>query len=359
MKLFLNSPADSRLRFACGILHFEGDIEHSGEPPPQTIFLRIGKRVVKLRRTAQSETQAHFSGRFTMRTGIKHLRFFAQTDSGEQQLWNGLIFYRKAPGKNCRMSSKIPVPAFRKQEHPAPVFSPRIAVILHLYYTDLWPEMAAFISQIQEPFVLYVTVMEKDFSQIASIIQAQFSNAKVIIAENKGRDILPFLQIMQSVPPNHYEYICKIHSKKSTDRWWGDGEFWRRSLLRELLGTPEIIKNILTGFDENPKLGLITAWGQLYNKPIRTDPNVETVKRLAKKMGFEDVSCYRFPAGTMFWVRQQALVPLLKIGLCAEDFQSETGANDGTLAHVVERLFCLSAEKAGFSCEECPEFLPD
>jgi lipopolysaccharide biosynthesis protein len=292
-----------------------------------------------------------------MGTGIKYLKLFAQTNSSEQQLWKGIIFYEKTSAKNQKSPHEIALPLFRKTDCSLISPAPRIAVILHLYYTELWTEMAAFISQIPEPFDLYVTVIEKDFSKVEPEIKSLFPKVKVLVVENKGRDILPFLQVMETISPGRYEYICKIHSKKSKDRWWGDGEYWRRSLLGELLGSAETVQNILKRLDDDPRLGLVTAWGLLYNKPVKADFNVAKVKELSQRMGIEDISHYRFPAGTMFWVRQQALSPLLEIGLQSSDFTKEEGLNDGTLAHAVERLFCLSAEKAGFICEECPEFL--
>jgi lipopolysaccharide biosynthesis protein len=50
----------------------------------------------------------------------------------------------------------------------------------------------------------------------------------------------------------------------------------------------------------------------------------------------------------MFWARPEALRPLLDGSIRIDDFQEEQGQLDGTLAHAIERLYFISAEKAGF-----------
>lgn len=58
-----------------------------------------------------------------------------------------------------------------------------------------------------------------------------------------------------------------------------------------------------------------------------------------------------FPAGSMFWFKPPALTPLLGLNLGDDDFSPENDEVDGTLAHVVERLFTVAAEKSGYTCE--------
>ena len=53
-------------------------------------------------------------------------------------------------------------------------------------------------------------------------------------------------------------------------------------------------------------------------------------------------------AGTMFWVRSQALEPLRGLSLAARAFAPEAGASCGAMEHAVDGLFNHSVQLAGF-----------
>jgi rhamnosyltransferase len=50
----------------------------------------------------------------------------------------------------------------------------------------------------------------------------------------------------------------------------------------------------------------------------------------------------------MFWFAPPALRPLQTIAESELDFEPEAGLQDGTLAHALERLFCIMARKQGY-----------
>jgi lipopolysaccharide biosynthesis protein len=55
----------------------------------------------------------------------------------------------------------------------------------------------------------------------------------------------------------------------------------------------------------------------------------------------------RFPAGSIYWVRDDVLKALADLRLSAEDFEPEQALVDGTTAHAVERLMGWLALSAG------------
>lgn len=359
MKLHLTSPDGLRLQRACGVLHFEGELLHKGEPPPDAVFLKIGQRTVRLRRMTQTPEKTRFLGRFTMRSGVKLLRLCTKTNGRVRQHWSSVVLYTKKQSENpppfvSRPTPTLPPP--RPLETETPKTKPRIAVVLHLYYPDLWDSLAAHVSQIEEPFDLYVTISEEHFEAMKPVVEKRFPNAEILPAENKGRDILPFLHILEKIPSAKYQYFCKIHSKKALHRWWADGDFWRENILADLLGEKEVTASILKKFDNNPKLGLLASWNNLQHyTPASHDPNRRTVRELAARMGISGFSHYQFPGGGMFWARDAALDPLRKACVRADEFPSELGQEDGTMAHAVERAFGLSAQAAGLICCEADE----
>ena len=58
-----------------------------------------------------------------------------------------------------------------------------------------------------------------------------------------------------------------------------------------------------------------------------------------------------FPVSSMFWARTDAIRELFSISDLL-DFANECGQVDGTMAHAVERIFDLLAEKNGYETLE-------
>jgi hypothetical protein len=79
--------------------------------------------------------------------------------------------------------------------------------------------------------------------------------------------------------------------------------------------------------------------------------NSDKAEKLASRIGFKIQSSdtLDFPSGSMFWARTKALRPLLDLDLKTDQFESESGQKDGTLAHAIERLFFYICEYAGFT----------
>ena len=61
-----------------------------------------------------------------------------------------------------------------------------------------------------------------------------------------------------------------------------------------------------------------------------------------------------FFAGTMFWVRREALSPLRKFDLTLSDFSVEKGAVDGQLEHALERIFGAIPQATSMFLDNAP-----
>jgi lipopolysaccharide biosynthesis protein len=165
-----------------------------------------------------------------------------------------------------------------------------------------------------------------------------------MIVENRGRDILPFIEILRKIHDLKYKAICKIHSKKSVYR--SDGDDIRDDLLKSLLGSQEDIGNIVNLFENDMTLGLVVPSDYLIK---HSDHNMtfdqEIVHWIAKKINI-DFQYSVFPAGSMFWFRQASLSRLLILN--GSLFPPEEGLADGTIAHGVERVFSVAAAGIGY-----------
>ena len=230
-----------------------------------------------------------------------------------------------------------------------------IAVIVHLYCIELWEELKLSILSISHEYELYISIPENEEIDISKEILQEFPSAKIYKLENKGRDILPFLQIFKEIEPLGYKLILKLHSKKSSHLkgYKGIAEYgekWREGALVSLLGGKKRVNDIFDLFDLTPELGLFSPADQLCTFKS-TDINYQIVNQLLPGIDQEtfDSENYSYAAGSMFWFRPEALKKILQLNLTEENFEDELGQLDGTLAHAVERLFGVICKGSGYT----------
>ena len=254
-------------------------------------------------------------------------------------------------------------PAIEAGERAAPALGAtnQFAIVAHVYYEDTWPDIAEVLKRLKIPFDLIVTTVPGRDRLIAAIRQ-EFSQADIRVTENRGRDVRPFLELLEAGRFDGYRFICKIHGKKSTDggRMPYLGAYWRRRLFFDLLAAPNIARSILDQFDLDPTIGMIGS--RTFHLPSATIPLEPSwaktrprVLELATRMGVPPQR-FRldFYAGTMFWVRPEALSPLRNLRL-ASAFPEEHDLLDGGLEHVTERLFSTAVVAAGYRLADSDE----
>ncbi|MGZ8144527.1 MAG: rhamnan synthesis F family protein, partial [Methylosarcina sp.] len=229
--------------------------------------------------------------------------------------------------------------------------SPRLAVICHMYYPEMADEFERYFSNIPFPFDLYITT---DTRAKKSRISQSFSGwekgkVEIRLAQNRGRDIAPKLITCRDVY-DRYEFILHVHTKKSLN--WGELHGWRTFLLETLVGSPAIVESVFEAFRLNPKLGMVAPQHiEMIRQYLGKDSNTGNAELFARRLGITITpdSPIDFPSGSMFWARSAALKPLLDLKLSFKDFPKESGQVDGTLGHLIERMYFSICEKAGFS----------
>lgn len=219
------------------------------------------------------------------------------------------------------------------------------AVILHLYYPELWDEICLYLQNLEDDFDLYISSPSDVDLDTKKILQ-QHPNAYIYRCINRGRDIAPFLDIFKAIYALDYKYICKIHSKKSIHRV--DGAVWRNDIYTKLLGSKEIICKIKKMFDNNETVGLVAPASHVVPSSTYWGSNEAKVKQLAKLANISVGEKFSFVGGSMFWFKPAAFYPLIALPLSVESFDVEAGQVDGTLAHAIERFFGLLIEKTWF-----------
>ncbi|MCU6434919.1 methyltransferase domain-containing protein [Undibacterium sp. Jales W-56] len=228
---------------------------------------------------------------------------------------------------------------------------PSLMVICHMYYTDLAQEFKEYFLNIPYQFDLYITTDSDQKKQEIETAFADWNKGKleVRLAKNRGRDIAPKLITCNDLY-SQYEFVLHVHTKKSPHR--GNDNGWREFLLNTLLGSSQIVESVFEAFSLNPLLGMIAPQHLDDVRPyVGWGWNFEHAQNFAHRMGISISldGVVDFPSGSMFWARTAALRPLLDLQLNFRDFPEESGQIDGTLGHVIERMYFLVTEKAGFS----------
>jgi FMN phosphatase YigB (HAD superfamily) len=228
----------------------------------------------------------------------------------------------------------------------------KIAVVVHVYYVDLFEEVCLYLKNIPVKYTLLISVCRDD--DCATITKKvnnlpNVEHVEIKIVENRGRDIAPFFVDFAQLIKN-FEYVCKIHTKKSLFTGSERTE-WRRYLYDMMLGSSERVHAIMSVFKRDPSVGVIypEMWEGISYWAATWLSNKGKAAPLLKKLRirFDSDEYIDFPTGSMFWARREALEPLLDLKLRREDFPDERGQTDGELQHVIERCFVLSAKNKG------------
>lgn len=226
-----------------------------------------------------------------------------------------------------------------------------VAVVLHLYHLDLWPEIRSYLSRLPPADVDYfVTTTPDRLTSVREMVGADI-RARVIPVPNRGRDVLPFVKTAQMLQSAGYTSVLKVHSKKSVHH--PDSEGWLGEMLDELLPTdPARRGTVLTTLTDG-QTGIIGPEASYYPSSYFLSGNRRLVHDLIRDLEGRHAAATimndRLPelgffAGTMFWARLDAVSDLLEISPLR--FPDEGGQSDATMAHAVERLFTFLPQLA-------------
>jgi len=239
-----------------------------------------------------------------------------------------------------------------EHDGPMPQGPARVAVCLHLFYPDLWPRLQLALQSIPEPWDLYVTVPEFACTQALERVARDHPSVRFLPGANRGRDVLPFLRLLEMGVFDRYDAVCKLHSKRSPHMNGGDA--WLDQVLLALLGSADNVRTLLSRFRNEPRLGLIgpKALAIHPGNPLHRAKNRVAIDAVSARGDIGTVvTSAPFFAGTMFWFRPAAMTSVRDLGLTAEDFPLEMAQTDGTLAHAIERLAVPLVGKSAFNSD--------
>jgi lipopolysaccharide biosynthesis protein len=223
--------------------------------------------------------------------------------------------------------------------------SHRILVVAHVYYPEVWPDIADRLSRMSEPFDLVVTLVKGRAEGLEHDINRRHPNARIHLVENLGRDAGPLVELANMGLFEGYDAILKVHTKRSPHRLDGDG--WRIALLDGLLASPEAVGRIIELLRRDPQVGIVVPSGHLRG-PETWGSDQPLVEALAARVPVAfDPDALRYPAGSMYWTTPWVLQQLAHLALTPTDFEPEAAHLDGSTAHAIERLVGVIATASG------------
>ncbi|WP_096788029.1 rhamnan synthesis F family protein [Rhodobacter sp. CZR27] len=214
---------------------------------------------------------------------------------------------------------------------------PPFSIHVHAFYTDdLAEDIRAHFTYRLARRIVVTTDSERKACEIRALMAAEGLVPEVAIVPNRGRDILPFMELfLPGGLAGEDEIWCHLHQKKSfatTD----SGDVWRQFLLRILLGDEAGISDAVLRIAETGT-GLVAPFDP-YHIPWNASrallPKVEP--RLPGPLPDNPLL---FPVGNMFWVRRQVVEAMNALFGPGYPWPNEPIANDGTEFHLVERLW--------------------
>ena len=231
----------------------------------------------------------------------------------------------------------------------------KIAIQVHLFYEELIMDIINKTNNIPVKFDLFISIISSEIYFNLEKIIKKYSRAnhyEILIVENKGRDILPFLKQIGN-RFKQYKYLCHLHTKKSKHSKVPNlGVYWRNYLYNNLLGNVEIVSEILSDFENKEKLGFI--FPETYYKIIQPFYNLTNVTNIwihfiglklfpNHKIG----KLLNYPAGNMFWAKIKAIFQIFKYDF-NEYFPNEKNQTSETIMHGIERIWLYLVKYNGF-----------
>ena len=226
----------------------------------------------------------------------------------------------------------------------------KIAVHVHLFYEDLWFEIKNYLKNLEcYQFDLFISSPSELSERISNDIYSFKKKTRIMIIENRGFDLGPFIYFLHKINLRRYDIIFKIHTKRNITpgNYYGvymKGNEWRTLLYEGILGV-RTVHNVINALTGNNSTGLVSHKRLICEKDAIY--NKDETLRTMKLFNFVVPEKYTFIAGTMFAGRAE-LFQNIKDKVKFEDFPiSKRG--EFTLAHAFERLISLNILSQDFT----------
>ncbi|MFK4966689.1 rhamnan synthesis F family protein [Lactococcus garvieae] len=227
----------------------------------------------------------------------------------------------------------------------------KIAVHLHVFYTELLEEFLDAFGHFHFNYDLYLTTnTDEKEKQIEEILNQRQIKAELVRTANYGRDVMPFLALKDVL--RQYDIVGHFHTKRSLEAAFFAGESWRKELIEMLIVPAD---NVMHNFESNNKLGIVIADIPSFfrfNRVVDADNENKMIApimndmwkrmKMRKKINFHDFKTFTMSYGTYFWAKTEVLEPLFDLEIMKKEVPNEP-LPQNTILHAIERILVYLA----------------
>lgn len=240
----------------------------------------------------------------------------------------------------------------------------KVGVHAHVFYPDLWPEVASCIDNIVAVCGAANVLIVVTYPESVPILRVEIEKrtfgygARIVGVPNRGYDVGPFVcEFINKVDLDAFDLIVKLHTKRNVDTWLNfrplKGASWRKMLLSFCSSRKEF-ERVVFAFAKYSRLGYVTKHRLVNYCGSDLHDQVEPVCRMLRD---EYSLCPQHMvtiSGTMFCARAK-LLKCFQGRYAYEDFVLVDRANahkDYGLAAQLEFAFTLAADAMGYLVSE-------
>ena len=228
-----------------------------------------------------------------------------------------------------------------------------LVLTAHVFYPEFIDELLPLFQALPSGSTVLVTTSSTPIKLAMEDLLRHFPvSSEVRQSENRGRNFGPlFVEFGERL--RTVDSFVHVHSKKSEHGHPLIMREWRNRLVNLFLG-PSNLAQVQVAIQAKARIGLAypVVRDLFRNLSFRWGLNRTPVQqRIRGLRGFDGIRWtgdIDYPAGGMFWVRTEAIRPILEIDWSYEDFPPESGQFDGTLQHGLERLIGECATARGY-----------
>lgn len=241
-----------------------------------------------------------------------------------QILFHSFSYFKEDLAQFClNVSKRIPV-------------EPDVAIVIHAYYEEELEYIFKKILNLPSRVDVFVSCRPEFKSAVMQLIQNTRLDNRIIVhvVPNIGRDVYPFINIVKMDLIDKYQVIFKIHTKRSSQRWF-------KSNIDALIGNQKTFLSNIEKLLRNPN-SMVGHPIYRYSSNLVDSSGFYAFNDNQITSFVSDKSLqWSFFAGTMFAV-DNIFVNKLKIELKSSPgvvFENESCYGTHSLAHYYERQF--------------------